>query len=46
MRINELIKNIYEFDMFGLNLNELLGVKVYKNCTKLFSAKSCLLNCL
>jgi hypothetical protein len=26
MRINELIKNIYGFDMFGLNLNELLGI--------------------
>ena len=32
-RLDVLIKNIYGFDRFGLNLNELLGVKVYKNST-------------
>jgi hypothetical protein len=32
-RLDVLIKNIYGFDMFGLNLNELLGVKVSKTCT-------------
>ena len=31
--LSELITNIYVFDMFGLNLNMLLGAKVSKNCT-------------
>ena len=32
MRLSQLITNIYRFDMFGLNLNELLEGKVSKNC--------------
>ena len=30
-RLSELITNIYGFDMFVLNLNELLAVKISKN---------------
>ena len=37
MRLDVLITNMYRFDMFWLNLNELLGFKVSKNCTFSFS---------
>ena len=30
MRFDVLIKNMYGFDILGLNLNDLLGVKVSK----------------